>query len=334
MKLSSAGLIKFNSSNTDTIYGLYTKYATKCETCALVTLSNIGVYRRIFESGLAKQYIVFDEGFIAIKLLCKQYNVKFVEINSEEIYFTEENMNIDLTIMNPPYEQNLPTKILNKCIENSKKTIYIGPINTWQKSVIAEENLDIPVSFIEYIEKNKACEIFNIAIRNDCGIVTVDNNEKDNSYKKIEHIVPFLNIKRKFYQFNNINYINFIEKEPSKYSLRMFYGCNRDESHKWTVCPTNEKAAFSKEITGHIKFFNVSNKIELKNVYDYMSSKIIKTICKLTSGSFTPVMNDYSKSWSNKKLCIYFGITGYIDDNHAEKGSEWEIILNTMKEFE
>ena len=40
MKLSSAGLIKFNSSNTDTIYGLYTKYATKCETCALVTLSN------------------------------------------------------------------------------------------------------------------------------------------------------------------------------------------------------------------------------------------------------------------------------------------------------
>lgn len=278
--------------------------------------------------------IVFDEGFIAIKLLCKQYNVKFVEINSEEIYFTEENMNIDLTIMNPPYEQNLPTKILNKCIENSKKTIYIGPINTWQKSVIAEENLDIPVSFIEYIEKNKACEIFNIAIRNDCGIVTVDNNEKDNSYKKIEHIVPFLNIKRKFYQFNNINYINFIEKEPSKYSLRMFYGCNRDESHKWTVCPTNEKAAFSKEITGHIKFLNVSNKIELKNVYDYMSSKIIKTICKLTSGSFTPVMNDYSKSWSNKKLCIYFGITGYIDDNHAEKGSEWEIILNTMKEFE
>lgn len=239
----------------------------------------------------------------------------------------------DVAIMNPPYEQNLPTKILNKCTENTKKTIYIGPINTWQKSVISEQNLDIPVSFIEYIERNKACEIFNISIRNDCGIVTVDNNEKYNSYQKIEHIVPFLNIKRKFYQFNNINYINFIEKEPSNYSLRMFYGCNRDEYHKWTVCPTNKKAAFSKKLTGHIKFLNVSTKNELNNAYDYMSSKIIKAICKLTFGSFTPVMNDYTKSWSNKNLCEYFGITGYIDDEHAEPNSEWEIILNTMKDF-
>ena len=49
---------------------------------------------------------------------------------------------------------------------------------------------------------------------------------------------------------------------------------------------------------------------------------------------YIPYMSDYTKPWNNKRFCEYFGITGYIDDNHAEPGSEWETILNTMKEYE
>ena len=33
------------------------------------------------------------------------------------------------------------------------------------------------------------------------------------------------------------------------------------------------------------------------------------------------------------EFCEYFGITGYIDDDHAEPDSEWEIILKTMEEY-
>ena len=44
-------------------------------------------------------------------------------------------------------------------------------------------------------------------------------------------------------------------------------------------------------------------------------------------------MTDYTQPWTDKRFCEYFGITGYIDDDHAEPGSEWEIILNTMKEY-
>ena len=33
------------------------------------------------------------------------------------------------------------------------------------------------------------------------------------------------------------------------------------------------------------------------------------------------------------KFCKHFGITGYINDNLAEPNSEWEIILNTIKEY-
>ena len=30
---------------------------------------------------------------------------------------------------------------------------------------------------------------------------------------------------------------------------------------------------------------------------------------------------------------VYKEITGYIDDDHAEPDSEWEIILKTMEEY-
>ena len=46
---------------------------------------------------------------------------------------------------------------------------------------------------------------------------------------------------------------------------------------------------------------------------------------------FVPYL-DYSKSWNNKCFCEYFGITGYISDTEAEPGSEWETILNSIKE--
>ena len=43
-----------------------------------------------------------------------------------------------------------------------------------------------------------------------------------------------------------------------------------------------------------------------------------------------PYLGDYTKPWTDKRLCEYFGITGYISDTEAEPNSEWEIILNTI----
>lgn len=48
---------------------------------------------------------------------------------------------------------------------------------------------------------------------------------------------------------------------------------------------------------------------------------------------YIPYMSDYTQSWTDKRFCEYFEITGYIDDEHAEPDSEWETILNTMKEY-
>lgn len=42
-------------------------------------------------------------------------------------------------------------------------------------------------------------------------------------------------------------------------------------------------------------------------------------------------MQDYSQPWTDERFCEFFNITGYIDDNTAEPGSEWEMILDYVK---
>lgn len=60
--------------------------------------------------------------------------------------------------------------------------------------------------------------------------------------------------------------------------------------------------------------------------------QIIQSVDANRRCSHTPYMGDYTQVWDDKRFCEFFNITGYIDDNHAEPGSEWETILNTMKE--
>ena len=61
--------------------------------------------------------------------------------------------------------------------------------------------------------------------------------------------------------------------------------------------------------------------------------QIIQSVDANRRCSHTPYMQDYTQPWTDKRFCEYFGITGYISDTEAEPNSEWEIILNTMKEY-
>ena len=130
MKLSSAGLIKFNRNNTETIFGIYTKHLDMhivYNTCVLTTIANIGIYRRFFESGIAKKYIVFDEGFLSIKNLCKKYkNVEFIEINNKNLIdcIKNKNMNVDFSISNPPWDTktDLHVEVVKAILEKSEAT--------------------------------------------------------------------------------------------------------------------------------------------------------------------------------------------------------------------
>ena len=77
---------------------------------------------------------------------------------------------------------------------------------------------------------------------------------------------------------------------------------------------------------------------EVINCFNYLNSTVMRYYAiqarenQRVPWQFVPYL-DFIKQWSNKSLCEYFGITGYIDDEHAEPGSEWEIILKTMEEY-
>ena len=86
--------------------------------------------------------------------------------------------------------------------------------------------------------------------------------------------------------------------------------------------------------------FRFRTENERKNFFEaYMNSKCIhwwnlqwknQIILDL---KYIPYMSDYTQPWTDKRFCEYFEITGYIDDEHAEPGSEWEIILKTMEQY-
>ena len=61
--------------------------------------------------------------------------------------------------------------------------------------------------------------------------------------------------------------------------------------------------------------------------------QIIQSVGSNRRCSHTPYMGDYTQPWTDKRFCEYFGITGYISDTEAEPNSEWETILNSMKDY-
>ena len=216
--ITNPGKTKFNCANTETLYNLYTKNAINCKTCALIALSNVGVYRKIFKSNLAKKYIVFDEGFLSIKNLCKEYDVDFVEINTENIIekITGKNMKFDLIIGNPPYTkggkatQPLYAEIACKIFGTTKKMIWICP-TSWTHKIEYDaskekfrkelENYFVSCDLVEP-------ELLGIFITDKLGIYVLDENNTE--------MAPFE--EWKFYNCKNPALTKSILNKVKKYS--------------------------------------------------------------------------------------------------------------------
>lgn len=100
---------------------------------------------------------------------------------------------------------------------------------------------------------------------------------------------------------------------------------------------TGRKTFSNKDILPESIKFNTEN--EAKNFENSTKTTFFKYIFSMmkvdshTPFKFLPWMSDYTQPWDDKRFCEYFGITGYIDDDHAEPGSEWETILKTMEEY-
>ena len=116
----------------------------------------------------------------------------------------------------------------------------------------------------------------------------------------------------------------------------IYDGLLTDGRPHWQMCSVNQYTKKTEELPESLPF---TTKAEAQNFIDSYNTKFLKTclgflhVDMRIHPEYLPYMQDYTKPWDDKRFCEYFGITGYISDTEAEPGSEWETILNTMKEY-
>lgn len=288
-----------------------------------------------------------------IKYNCN-YNIYFSKIflfDTNEFKEFYKNMKFDIIIMNPPYGNpkiKIPPYIHNQIyntMAKKNKTICIMPCNKMEtihrlKSDVLKTK-EITKNFI-FVPSDEANNKMHITTPNDLGIFSsfLGENGVDWETLKYKGNLKAKTIMEKFFY-------NFSIKDYVKTQKITKHYCKISENHGHTgkndeldlVASDFEKIIYNAQSGS--QSFNVyfSSKNECKNFHASLLTKCMKFIRKYERDGihiyfdYFPFMTDYSKPWDDKRFCEYFGITGYIDDEHAEPGSEWETILNTMKEY-
>ena len=258
----------------------------------------------------------------------------------------------DIAIMNPPYNKSLHLKIIDVVIPVADKVINISPVR-WLQDQVAKykpkknnlqekyKNILSALESLTIIPASESNNLFNIAWC-DLGIYVIDKNCK-NPYQIIEH--PGVKIIDKI-QFNKTCSLrDVMSSEKGIYfcpiaRLMLASNCAHGYTILFTDNGTYAKSGWTKAAGDRYHFINLNSENEVDNFKKYVTTKSVRFICKLVALSgasgqtkLIPYMSDYTQLWDDKRFCEYFGITGYIDDDNAEPGSEWEIILNTMKEY-
>ena len=293
--------------------------------------------------------------YISIK---DKYNIKTLE----EIKY----MHFDVAVMNPPYEGNLHLKILEQIIPIAEKVVNISPIRWLQDPLTNfKKNTDYKkykksivdkIETLNVIPASDAMSIFKILISTDLGIYVIKAGGFDsenfrrqfynhNLFEKSKEFWKFPSLK--VYEETNKNYFVTIKTITNRlrttaYNIAslhngIFYkgkqiGTNnkwRDVLYKTKTCndDRNVRGIYFKSLNEAQNFFNWTKLISVK----YIVKQIV--FDQHIHTEFLPYMSDYTKPWTDKRFCEYFGITGYISDTEAVPGSEWETILNSMKDF-
>ena len=260
-------------------------------------------------------------------------------------------MRIDVAIMNPPYSRNLHLKILEAVIPIADKVVNISPCtwfakhNRW-KPTFMKYNASIvgkPCN-ITYIEHREANDVFNLGNQIERLAISLYDN---NNTAKIDLLKEeFTNIE--FDIFNKvlsprtgklrwINGINIVEPRNTtlQYTqpVSIWHGGNNcyDAAIGVTKRQQRGKIIFQAQFATQQELDNFRSSMKTKFMNWYYYNIVVPAYYKLINTMF--VMSDYTQPWDDKRFCAHFNITGYIDDDHAVPNSEWEIILNKLKEY-
>lgn len=230
-----------------------------------------------------------------------------------------------------------------------------------------EEIISKKIDSLELIEKSKATDIFDANFVGDLAIIYVNKGAFDykcfnnnsiidkvvaNKCKKLINVLEFdkksgwrvrISEMRPVPSFApNSNVSKSFTFETTHYIHSWIYnnGYTPDGKTYWTdnntVKGSRDKSKIGDNIPMSLSF---TTKNEAMNYEKSTKTKFHRyLVLKMKTDAhfplkYIPYMGDYTQPWDDKRFCEYFGITGYISDTEAEPNSEWEIILNTMKEY-
>ena len=291
----------------------------------------------------AKKLCVIDSTYNCLSgEVFENINKLVIQIKS----FLKENgmTKFNCCIMNPPYNGNLHLQILEKVIPMADEVVNISPVR-WLQDPLAkykknsdyikyEESISKKIDSCEIIKSDIANKLFDISF-GDLGIYKISKGGFNYNFAQNNSLV------NKFISKNDITFMDVATKEGyrGKYKSNHFGIINSHygDTSVW-IKDSFELFTTKRETnTNKVLFFN--NNEEVKNCFCFLNLNVMRYFAKIIRKNqrvpwqFVPYL-DYSKPWTDKRFCEYFGITGYIDDGHAEPDSEWETILNTMKEYE
>ena len=254
-----------------------------------------------------------------------------------------KNMKFDVAIMNPPYDGNLHLKILEKVIPIAKEIVNISP-SRWLEDPLAkyknasdfnkfEDNISKKIEKLEIIPAAQSNKIFNISFGN-MAILLIGKGGFD--YNTFNNNVFVNKIVNKY----SLSIMDKSTKEGSKVAiLPKYFGIINSHLGDTTRWISNNFNLFTTYRETYVnKLISFETQEEVINCFNYLNSMVMRYYAiqarenQRVPWQFVPYL-DFTKQWTNKSLCEYFEITGYIDDEHAEPGSEWEIILKTMEEY-
>ena len=247
----------------------------------------------------------------------------------------------DVAIIYPPYNGNLYLKILEKVIPIADKVVNISPIGyalDWPlfynlKSTTNFKTKQFVMQHMmtcEMITAETANNMFRIGSFEKLAITTYDGKEHDIGMKL--YLADARKCKSVFekviLQIASSKYDNL----AAHIKISTVHG-NPGRKDEFDVVTPQYK------LVEHLRPTHMPES-DFINWHRSCNTKFMKYCNLLTrhgpivASHLLPYMQDYTQPWDDKRFCEYFGITGYISDTEAEPNSEWEIILNTMKEYE
>jgi len=263
-------------------------------------------------------------------------------------------------ILNPPYNGDLHLEILKSIVEVESKKPNFDIICIHPASFLIFPTRKRPefmngiIYDFDVINRSLSNEYFGINDK-DLVITHLQNNGLSFSgnsiddpnfccfklnprfkdcYQNVCSIWKKVTIKHPVDKIKTVSYTTPNSEFPLKYYITraVTSDANTKGGNKGFRLVTKvQSTAFDGKTGAGCKFLNFNTAITRNNAWESYLTKFSRfCIAMDESIKLALYMDDYTEPWTNKRFCDYFGITGYIDDEHAVHNSEWETILNVI----